>query len=310
MARVARRGRTSFIVVMLGVPLCPYAIFVLSPYAQAFYISLTKWSGYTSTKTWVGLGNYRRLMHDSVFWTALRHNALALVLVPVVTIALALFFASLLNVGGRKGRAAVQGVRGASIYRVVYFFPTILSIAVIGVLWSFVYDSTGNGLLNGALKTFGGGGPVDWLGSPDTAFYAILAVMVWVSVGFYVVLFTAGMSSIPRELYEAALIDGAGRWDTFWRLTLPLLWDSIQVSVIFIGIQALDLFALVNVMSSGGGLGGPDNSTQVVSNYLYLSAFTYGEYGYAAAIGVVLFVLMLLLAALTFRLSRRDRVAM
>jgi len=308
MAAIARRGRTSFTILMLGIPLSPYVIFVLSPYAQSFYISLTKWSGFTATKTWVGFANYNKLLHDSVFWTSLRHNALALVLVPVATIALALFFASMLNVGGRRGRAGIHGVRGSAVYKVIYFFPSILSIAVIGVLWSFVYDSTDNGLLNGALKAFGLGGPVDWLGNPGSAFYAILVVMVWVSVGFYVVLFTAAMGAIPHELYEAALIDGANRWDTFWRLTLPLLWDSIQVAVIFIGIQALDLFGLVSTMSAAGGAGGPDNSTQVVSNYLYQSAFKYGQFGYASAMGVALFILTLLLAAVTFRLSRRERV--
>jgi N-acetylglucosamine transport system permease protein len=308
MAAVVRRGRVSFTILMLGIPLVPYVILVLSPYAQSFYISLTDWSGYTASKDWVGLANYRRLLHDSVFWTSLRHNLIALITVPLLTIGLALFFASMLNLGGRKGRATIQGVRGSGLYKVVYFFPSILSIAVIGVLWSFVYDSTGNGLLNGFLRAVGVHQPVDWLGSPSTAFSAILAVMVWVSVGFYVVLFTAAIGAIPHELYEAALIDGASRWKTFWGITLPLLWDSIQVAVVYIGIQALDLFGLVSTMSASGGAGGPDNSTQVISNYLYQSGFKFGEFGYASAIGVALFVLTLVMAGLTFRISRRERV--
>jgi N-acetylglucosamine transport system permease protein len=303
-----RQGRYPFIISMLLVPFVLYVVFVLSPYAQAFYISLTDWSGYTAAKTFVGMSNYSKLVHDPVFWTSVKHNLIAVVAIPVVTIALALFFATMLNVGGRRGKAAIQGVRGSAFYKVIFFFPYILSIAVVGVLWSFVYDSTDNGLINGFLKSIGLGGPVDWLGDPSIAFWAILAVMVWVSVGFYVVLFTASMGSIPRELYEAVLLDGANRWSTFWRLTLPLMWDSLQVGIIYIGIQALDLFALVSTMSAAGGSGGPDNSTQVISNYLYQTGFKFGQFGYASAMGVALCILTLLLAGLTFRVTRRERL--
>src|SRR5215470_17920695 len=195
-----RYGRYRFITSMLVVPLALYAVFVLSPYAQSIYISFTQWSGFTSNKQWVGLRNYRTLIHDDTFWTSVEHNLIALIVLPVVTVALGLFFATMLNVGGKKGKAAVQGVRGSSFYKVVYFFPYVLSIVVIGVLWSFIYDSTSHGLLNGFLGWFGG--RVDWLGDTSTAFWAILVVMIWTSVGFYVVLFSAAMGSIPTELFE------------------------------------------------------------------------------------------------------------
>lgn len=301
-----RYGKYRFVVSMLVVPVALYAVFVLSPYVQSFYISFTDWTGFTAQKNWVGFRNYNHLLHDSVFWTSVRHNILALIAIPLVTISLGLFFATMLNVGGRKGKAAIQGVRGSSFYKVVFFFPYVLSIAVVGVLWSFVYDSTSNGLLNGFLIKIGLGRH-DLLGSPSTAFWALLAVMIWVSVGFYVVLFTAAMGSIPRELYEAVLLDGANRWSTFWKLTLPLMWDSVQVGLVYIGIQALDLFALVNTMSANGS-GGPDNSTQVISNWLYVQAFRFGNFGYATSMGVALLILTLLMAALTFRFSRRERL--
>lgn len=302
-----RKGKYPFIASMLVVPLAFYVIFMLSPYVQAIYISFTNWSGYTSTKEWVGLANYDKLIHDAIFWKSLEHVVIALVVVTVVTIGLALFFATMLNVGGKKGQAAIQGVRGSSFYKVVYFFPYVLSIAVVGVLWSFIYDSSATGLLNGFLGLFGIDS-VDWLGDTSTAYGSILAVMIWVSVGFYIVLFTAAMGSIPREVYEAVAIDGASRWTTFWRITLPLMWDTVQVGVIYIGIQALDMFTLVNTMSAAGGGGGPDNSTQVITNYLYINAFRYGNFGYASALGVALLIATLIMAAATFRLTRRERV--
>ncbi|MBO0880795.1 MAG: sugar ABC transporter permease [Mycobacterium sp.] len=300
-----RYGRYRFIGSMLVVPLALYAVFVLSPYAQSIYISFTQWSGFTSNKQWVGLSNYRTLIHDDTFWTSVEHNLIALIVLPVVTVALGLFFATMLNVGGKKGKAAVQGVRGSSFYKVVYFFPYVLSIVVIGVLWSFIYDSTSHGLLNGVLGWFGG--RVDWLGDTSTAFWAILVVMIWTSVGFYVVLFSAAMGSIPTEMFEAALLDGSDRWRTFWRITLPLMWDSVQVGVIYIGIQALDLFALVSTMSANGD-GGPDNSTQVMANYLYINAFSYNKFGYATAMGVALLILTLVMAGVVLRFTRRERL--
>lgn len=302
-----RHGKYRFIISALAGPLVLYCIFVVSPYLQSFYISLTDWNGLSPERHLVGLANYRKLLSDPIFWISLRHNLAAAVVLPLFTVGIALFLATMLNVGGRKKKASIRGVRGASFYRIVYFFPHLLSIAVIGVLWSFVYDSTGNGLLNGVLGLVGID-PVNWLGSTDTAYGAILAVIVWVSVGFYVVLFTAAIGSIPPELYEAAMLDGANRWGIFWRITLPLIWDTVQVAIVYCGIQALDMFAIVNVMSAAGGSGGPNNSTQVLGNYLYLTAFEDGEFGYATALGVALFVLTVVLAVVTLRFTRRDRI--
>ncbi|SEE95343.1 carbohydrate ABC transporter permease [Ruania alba] len=303
-----RQGRTRFIIGALAGPITIYAVLVLWPYLQSFYVSLTDWSGYTADRDFIGLANYARLLADEVFWIALRNNVVAAVVLPIASIGLGLFFATMITVAGRRRQAGIQGVRGGPIYRVVYFFPHLLSIAVIGVLWSFVYDPTGNGLLNGVLGLVGVD-PVNWLGSTRTAYASILAVIVWMSVGFYVLLFTAAMASIPPETYEAAMLDGAGRWRTFWRITIPLIWDTVQVALVYAGINALDMFAIVNVMSAAGGSGGPNNSTQVLGNYIYSSAFEHGRFGYATALGVALFVITIVLATATLRLTRRDRVA-
>jgi N-acetylglucosamine transport system permease protein len=291
-------GKYRFLCSLLVVPLALYAIFVVSPYVQAFSISLTDWQGMSATYRYIGFGNFGELFRDPVFWVALRHNVFLLITIPVIVVTLALFFSSMLNYGG--------GVRGSRFYKVVYFFPSVLSIAVISVLWQFVYEPR-NGLLNGFLRALGLGRLEQiWLGDKHVALGAITAVVVWGGVGFYVVLFTAAMSSIPKEIYEAALLDGAGAWQAFWRMTLPLIWGSVQVALVYLMIGAMDMFALVKILSVGPG--GPDDSTQVISLYMYENAFTYGRFGYASAVGVTLFFLTLILTLVVFRLSRRDRV--
>jgi N-acetylglucosamine transport system permease protein len=131
-----------------------------------------------------------------------------------------------------------------------------------------------------------------------------MAVLIWGAVGFYYVLFSSAMKSVPPDVFEAAVLDGAGRMRTFWSITLPMIWDSVQVSYIYLGIMVLDGFALLQVMLPDGG---PDGSTQVVSQYLYRSAFTDGRFGYASAIGVALCLVTLLLAVTVLRLTRRQQ---
>ncbi|GII89816.1 carbohydrate ABC transporter permease [Sinosporangium siamense] len=294
-----RHGRRRFVAGFLALPLVMYAVLVLSPYAQAFYLALTDWRGVSARAEFVGLDNFARLLDDPQMWAGLRNNGLMLLVIPVVTILLALLLAALLTLG-RSGR----GVRGAGAYRVVYFFPQLLSVAVIGVLWQFVYTPN-NGLLNGVLEAFGIAGR-SWLADPALALWAVMAVVVWSSTGFYVVLFCAAMQSIPREILEAAHVDGAGRFTVFRTIVLPLVRENIQVAYIYLGIGALDGFALVQIMTVGPG--GPDNATEVLGLGLYRNAFTYGQFGYASALGVVLFFLTLTLAVLVMRTSRRERI--
>jgi N-acetylglucosamine transport system permease protein len=188
----------------------------------------------------------------------------------------------------------------------VYFFPQLLSLVVVAVLWGFVYNPT-NGLLNGALRAVGLDGLArSWLGDPQLALPAVMAVLVWSSVGFYMVLFSAAIDSIPKELFEAALLDGAGGWTTFRRVTLPLVRDTVQVAFVYLGIAALDGFAVVQVMTAGPG--GPDGATEVIGLSLYRNAFTYGKFGYASAMGVTLFFATLTLAILALRSGRKERL--
>lgn len=277
-----------------------YGVFVLYPYARAFYISLTSWRGTSANMPFVGFDNYRRLLDEQRFIDALTRNAQLLVVLPIITIGIALLFASLFTQGG-KG----QGVRGASFYRITFFFPQVMSAVIVGILFTYVY-SPNNGLLNGVLRAVG----LDnltraWLGNPTTILWAIAAVAIWSSVGFYMVIFIASMQSIPTTFYEAAVLDGAGKWKQFKDITLPLMWETIRTSLIYIAIAALDMFTLVQVMT-GGGSSGASRKAEVAAVYMYSEAFTKSRWGSASAVGVILLILTLILSVVIMRVTRRE----
>ncbi|MFI7417547.1 carbohydrate ABC transporter permease [Nonomuraea sp. NPDC049684] len=289
--------RHGFVAGFLALPVVLYAVFVISPYVQAFQIALTDWRGVSANLNFVGLDNFRRMLGNDTFWQAVRNHAVLLVTLPLVTVALALVFAYLL------GDSA--GTPGARVYRVIFFLPQVLAVAVVGVLFKAVYRPDASGVLNGALAKLGVE-PVGWLTDQNLALWSIIAVMVWQAVGFYVVLFSAGMAAIPKDVFEAAALDGAGRLRTFFSITLPLVWDTVQVAWVYLGIAAFDGFALVNVLSVEQG--GPDGATTVLATEIYKNAFSYSRFGYASAMGVALFFLTLTFAALTLRVTRRQKV--
>jgi N-acetylglucosamine transport system permease protein len=224
--------------------------------------------------------------------------------VPLITISLSLFLAFMIN----------QRVRFAKFFRVTFFFPQVISLISIGVLWSYVYHPT-IGIVTSICKFLGlepffellgfDGIPV-WIGDPRTVRGAIASVVIWQSAGFYMVLFLAAMEAIPISFYEAAIIDGANRWQQFWHVTLPLLWDTMQTALVYSALGAFGMFAITRVMVvSGSSTARP---ADVLSTYLYEQAFDASRFGYATAIGVTLFLLMLALSALTMRLTRRESV--
>jgi N-acetylglucosamine transport system permease protein len=276
-----------------------YSIFVLYPYGRAVYISMTSWRGTSASMPWVGLDNYRRLLEETRFMEALTRNAQLLVVLPLVTISIALAFAALFTQGG-KGK----GIRGASFYRIVFFFPQIISAVIVGMLFTYVY-SPNTGILNGVLRAIG----LDsltraWLGDPQTILWAIAAVAIWAGVGFYMVIFIASMQSIPTSFYEAAVLDGAARWRQFRDITLPLMWETIRTALIYIAIAALDFFTLVQVMSGGGSAA--SRKAEVAAVYMYSEAFTKSRWGSASAVGVILLILTLLLSVVLMRVTRRE----
>jgi N-acetylglucosamine transport system permease protein len=209
----------------------------------------------------------------------------------------------MLNVGGGFKGGITRGVWGSKVYRVIFFFPQLLALAIVAVIFGRVFAPDQSGLLNGILPTRWA---QLWLADSRVAIYCILAVLVWQAIGFYVVLFSAAMGSIPAEIYEAASLDGATRIKLFFRITIPLLWSTVQVAWVYLGIACFDAFPLINIMSVDRG--GPDGATYVLSMMIYRNTFELSKVGYASALGVVLFFLTLTFAALTLRVTRRDSV--
>jgi len=289
------RGKNGLIVSFLALPMALYTTFVLVPYLSATVFAFTRWSGLSANIRFNGANNFIKLYGDTKFWNALSHNATALVVLPPVIISIALFFAFLFT----------QGIKFARFFRIAFFFPQVMSVVVVAVLWSFIYHPT-IGLLNGFLGGIGLSQftSFPWLGDRGTVFGAVLAMVVWQSVGFYMVLFVAGMQGIPADYYEAAKIDGASAWTMFWNVTVPLLWDTIRTAIIFLAIGAMDLFGQVTVMTNGTG--GPSRAADVVPTYLYSTAFSDGQFGYATAMGLVLLILVLGLSIISLRFTARE----
>ncbi|MFJ8080022.1 carbohydrate ABC transporter permease [Streptomyces sp. NPDC096205] len=306
-----RKGQYRFVAGFLFVPVALYLVFVIWPYLQTIGYSLTDWKGQSQTFKFVGLDNYKELFQDDIFLGAVWHNILFLVFIPVITILLALFFAFMLNAGGRSRAGGVSGVAGSKFYKVVYFFPQVLSLAILAVLFGAVYRSDSGGMLNGLLMKVGlvdESSPVEWLNEPNMVLWMLILVVVWHGVGFYLVLFSAAMQSIPRDIYEAALIDGAGRAQSFFRITLPLLWDSVQTAWVYLGIAAMDMFILVSTMTAGEFGGGPDHHSEVMATVMMRNFLIYGKSGYACAMGVVMLLLTLILSVVMLRATRRERI--
>ena len=315
--RVPTPGRMLFFLVFLGIPLAVYLMFVVSPFAQSFYYSLTDWSGISPTMNFIGLENYQRILDDAVFWKSLRNNLVLLVVLPTITIVLAYALAVMVTIGG-SSHGGVRGVAGAGFYRVISFFPYAVPAVITGILFNFIYHPNG-GLLNGFLNLFlvplngvlvlMGLSPVEdvntaWLGDQRFALAAVAFAIIWTFVGFYMVLFVAGIKSIPQEVLEAARLDGAGRLRSAVQIAAPMVRDNISTAVVYMGIFALDAFTFVSVMTPNGGTA---NSTKVVSLHLYETAFNDGNYGEASGMGVIMALVTMLVAVVVIGLGRGKK---
>ena len=243
-----------------------------------------------SPPRFVGLENFRALRTDRYFWIALENSAKYLAVVPIL-----LGCAIILAV------AVHRSMRGLGWLRAAYYLPVVTSIVVVGILWRWLYDDAG--LVNYVLLKLGLlGGPVHWLASPGIALYAVMFVTLWKGLGYYMVIYLAGLEAIPPGYAEAAAIDGAGPWQQLWRVTLPLLRPSVLLATTLSAISALRVFEEVYVMTGGG----PVYSTYTVFYYMFDQAFNALHLGYAAAVGVVLAVVTIGLSVASFRLFREG----
>jgi len=290
-ARRARaRRRWTTIGLFLAPALALYGLLVVAPVVQAIYYSGFKWNGLGALDDFVGLDNFKRAFQDPVFIGALEHNAIFVVLSLVLQLPFALGVAMLL----------MQRLRGRALLRILYFAPFVLSEVVTGVIWSLMLQP--HGLADHTLAQAGLGAP-EWLADPGIVLYTLFVVISWKYFGFHMVLYLAGLQQIPRELEEAAMIDGANGVQVFRHITLPLLGPTIRISVFLSIIGALQLFDLVWVMTGGG----PVDASNTMAVYMIDWGFKRFEFGYASAIAVIMLVISLVFALAYQRfVLRRD----
>jgi multiple sugar transport system permease protein len=267
-------------------------VLYLYPAVSTFVLSFAEWGPFGG-HTFTGLTNYLTVFRLDTFWSTLG-NTLLYMLIGLLTLPVAIVFAVLLN---------RTGLRGVTVYRTLYFIPFITLPVASGMVWKWLYNGD-FGLINQFLGVFGIPGTY-WVSNPSTALFAIAVVQVWSQVGYYLVIFIAGLKAIPEEFAEAAEIDGASAFQRFWRITLPLLSPSIFFCTIINVIATLQIFDLVYVMSAAATVNPAFLDSQSIVSLFYEKAFVEADKGTATALA---FLLMLLIAALTFvqfRLQRR-----
>lgn len=254
---------------------------VIWPALQAFYLSFTRYEyDITQAPEWIGLANFQRLISDKIFWQTLRNTLIYLVGVVPILVILPLGLAILVN----------QKLRGISWFRAAYYTPVIISMVVAGLAWKWLYAE--NGLLNQMLKLIGFSEGIPWLTSPNWVLFSVMAVTIWKGLGYYMVIYLAGLQSIPNDLYEAAAIDGSDGLSKHWDITVPLMKPYLFLVAVISAISATKIFEEVYIMTQGG----PRNSSKTVVYYLYDQAFRNLEISYACTIGLVLFLIILALS--------------
>jgi raffinose/stachyose/melibiose transport system permease protein len=295
MTGTTRPGRWSMLLWVAPAVLL-LVVFVYYPVVENLRLSLYRWSPFSPREVFIGLDNYATLSADPVFWSSLFNNA-AYAVVSVV-----------FQVGGGLVLAAVleELVRGRlkGLLRTIYFVPAVLSLTITGLLFQFMYNPQ-IGLVNGLLDVLGlDAWKHSWLGESATAIWAIIAMSQWQSVGYVAVLFIVAMQRIPRELYEAAYIDGASRVQAFLKITLPLVREMTLLAMIITVSGAFLVMNEVWVMTAGG----PNNASHTLGTWLYKSAFFNDQMGYAAAIAVVIFIITMTASILQLFLGRGKAV--
>lgn len=288
------KEKKRFIVFGLLPSLILYTIFMVYPTINVFYESLFKTGGLSGNKTFVGLANFKLLFSDSNFIRSFQNTIFLIVIVTIVTMFLAIIFASILS---------REKIAGQNFFRIIFYIPNILSIAVIASIFAAIYGMD-QGLINGFMRLFNSSHTnVPFLGDRMYVVYSIGFAMIWQAIGYYMVMYMSTMSQIPEHLYEAANLDGAGKIRQFFDITLPLTWQTIRTTLTFYVISNINIaFQIIKALTGGG----PDGASLTLLNYQYEQAYTNSSFGYGLAIGVVVFLFSFILSAIIHRLTKRD----
>ena len=271
-----------------------FAGVILVPFVMNLYFSMTKWAGVGDPR-WIGFRNYTRLLADETFWLSFRNSVAMIVAMVVVPTILGLLLAAVLfDYLGRRFPGRV-----ASILRATYYLPQILPVAVAGILWGWILNPQ-TGALNVMLRRFGLDSlALNWLGDTSTALPTVMMVMIWVQVGYPVVIFMAALQRVDPELYEAAELDGAGWFARFRAITLPQIKPETFVVTLTCTIAALKVFGPIYVLTKGG----PENTTNVPSYFSYQNFFPKSQVGYGAAIATILTLIVIVVAVVFMRVQ-------
>jgi ABC-type sugar transport system permease subunit len=268
-----------------------YAIFVLYPFVNTIYYSMTDWDGAQPVKQFIGFANYQRLVQDRLMWLSLKHNAIWIALGTLTPVAIGLVLATLVW----------SGVRGRIVFRTVFFMPVVLASVVVGMIWSWIYHPI-FGPINVTLRAIGLENLArGWLGDLTWALYALLLAGLWAYFGFCFVILLAALQNIDMELHDAAKIDGANATQRFFNVTIPQLSPVLTMLLAYTLIGGFNVFDIVYIMTRGG----PANATEVLATYTYAMAFKQNQVGYGAALTMVITVLSLIASYLF--ITQRER---
>lgn len=262
-----------------------FLVFILIPVIASFFMSFTSWNGFGVVE-FIGLDNYKQLLKDENFKISFFNSILFMVISVPITLFLSMLIAVALN----------QGIRFVKVFRTAVFLPYVTATIAVAAVWQLIFNPT-MGPINGVLMNLGIDQPPGWLSSPTWALISVSIVYIWHSVGYYMVLFLAGLQSIPDYLYEAAELDGAGPISKFFNITVPMLSPVLFFTTIIGVINSFKVFDLIYVLTGGG----PGRSTHVLVYDIYNTAFKQFEYGYASAMAYVLFLLILVISIIQFR---------
>lgn len=266
-----------------------FALLTLVPVITLFYMAFTNWNVFGQAK-WTGLANFKRLLGDTMFQKSFVNTLYYSAMHIPLTFAVSLGLALLLN----------NKLRGVAFFRTAAFFPYITSIVAIALVWNLMF-SPDFGPINQVLRFFGVSNPPGWLTSANWSMPAVAIVGTWRDMGYYMILFLAGLQTVPRSLHEAARMDGAGAWQRFWNITMPCLRPTTFFVTVMLTINSFKIFDLILVMTNGG----PGISTMVLSQFIYRKGFQENQFGYASAASIVLFLLCIVVTVIQFFWNKR-----
>lgn len=293
LAQKRQRDTNRIAAVFLAPVIILLIIYIFYPIIETFRVSGFEWNGISADQKFIGLGNWKKLLHDDKFWTAFLNNIKVMVLSILIQIPLGIAMATFVEFAGKK----------ATIFKILWFIPMLMSSVAIGFL--FTYALATNGGIISSISQLLGGGNIDLLGNPDTALYTVIGVVAWQFTPFYMVYCVAGYTNVSEDVYEASIIDGANKRQYFVHIALPLLKPTLKSAAVLSMVGSLKYFDLVYVMTGGG----PGNATELMATYMYKLSFAQFNMGYGSAVAGGMFILISLISLVTMRVLNGKKEA-